>query len=576
MIVRPKPHSTAALTVVDVASEQDCQSLMLPVKGRLQKTEEPRCRTRLSNQRTQATLMKVTESSMLRTFRNGLVSTVAVTFASCGGGGSAPASPPAAPNAPPVFTSASSASVRENAIGVVYRPAASDPEGATLTYTAAIGGPDLARFVMNPTTREIRFAQQPDFESPVDAGANNVYDISLSVSDGVNTTIRDVSIAVLNVVNGFRVRRIATALSGTLYAAGLPDGTGRVLIVQRDGRVVVLTPSSGAIAANDFLDLRGQVNLSGETGLLAIAFSPNFVVDRTFYVHVNPIGANTSEIRQYSVQPSLDIADATTANVILRVQQPFTNHKGGMLTFDKSGYLLLGLGDGGAAGDPMGNGQNTSSLLGKLLRIDVSTDSFPNDPERDYSIPASNPFASGGGAPEVWAMGLRNPFGGSVDPVTRDVFIGDVGQDVVEEIDRIPSNATGILNYGWNRREGTRPYNGGADDPSYLRPVAEYEHGIATDQGNSITGGVVYRGPIEDLQGQYIFGDFVSNNVWTIPAASLNHGSTLASSAFTNRNANFAPNAGTLSNITSFGTDLDGNVYVVTFQGDVFVLEPMP
>lgn len=509
-----------------------------------------------------------------------LVAFVAVP-ASCGGGGSSlpPPPPPAGPNGPPTFTSPAAVSTRENAIGVVYRPMAIDPENATLTYGASIRGPDAARLVMNPITREIRFAAQPDFEAPADVGGNNVYDISLTVSDGVNTTTQNVAITVSNVANGFRVRRVATGLDGPVYAAGLPDGSGRVLVVLRAGRIVALNPSTATISPTDFLNITTQVNSNeGEKGLLTIAFSPNFVSDRTFYLHMNPLSANTSEIRRYRTGTNFDVADASTADPIISVAQPsdsgFTNHKGGMLAFDETNKLLIGLGDGGGTGDPLNNAQNRNVLLGKLLRIDVFTDAFPADAARDYSIPSGNPFASGGGAPEVVAMGLRNPFRGSVDPVTHDIFIGDVGQNAVEEIDRIAVNATGLLNFGWNRREGNQSYNGGADDPSFLPPVAQYLHGTGPLEGDSITGGLVYRGPIEDLQGQYIFGDYVSGNIWTVPIASLVSGSTLPASGFTNRNTAFAPSLGTLASIVAFGTDDDGNVYMVNIRGEVFILEP--
>jgi glucose/arabinose dehydrogenase len=462
-------------------------------------------------------------------------------------------------------------------VGVVYRPLATDPEGATLTYGANIGGPDAARFVMNPATREVRFAVQPNFEAPADLGANNVYDISFTVSDGTNTTTQTVAITVANVASGFHVRRIATGLSAPIYVAGLPDGTGRIVVVERAGRIRVMDPNTGAIDPTDFLNIVGQVATDGEKALAAIAFSPNFIADRTFYIHFNPSSTNTTEIRQYKVlATNLAQADPASANPILSIpQETFNNHKGGFLAFDGLGRLLIGLGDGGSGGDPNGNAQNANRLLGKILRIDPATDSFPTDDARDYAIPAGNPFATAGGAPEIFALGVRNPFRGSVDPVTGDIFIGDVGQDVVEEVDRIPANASGTLNYGWNRREGSQPYNGGADSPGFTLPVTQYTHGATTIQGSSITGGVVYRGPIEDLQGQYLFADYVSGNIWSLPIASMNVGTVTPSSAFTVRNTAFAPDVGSLAGLVAFGTDNAANVYLVNINnGSVFKLEP--
>jgi glucose/arabinose dehydrogenase len=452
---------------------------------------------------------------------------------------------------------------------VVYRPVATDANGDPITYGATIGGPDAARFVMNPTTREVRFAVQPDFEAPADAGGNNIYDISFTASDGTATTTQNVAVTVTNVANGFRVRRVASGMSAPIYAAGLPDGTGRVAIVERGGRIRVINPATGVFEATDFLDISTQISTAGEKGLLSIAFSPNFLSDRTAYLHMNPSASNTSEIRKYTtLTTNLAQADTATADPILTVAQPgATNHKGGTVAFDKSGRLLITLGDGGSNS---GTAQDEQSLLGKVLRIDPTTDAFPADATRDYAIPTANPFATTGGLPEIYAMGLRNPFRASVDPVTGDFFIGDVGQSAIEEVDRIPANQTGIVNYGWDRREGSQANNGGADSAAFTLPVTEYGRNI----GTTITGGVVYRGPVEDLQGQYIFGDFGSNAFWSTSIANLVIGSVLPNSMLTPRV--FTPDIGTVQSVVAFGTDNDGNVYIVDIGGEVFVIEPLP
>lgn len=453
-------------------------------------------------------------------------------------------------------------------IGVVYRPVAT---GTSITYGTAIGGADAARFVMNPVTREVRFATQPDFEAPADANGNNVYDISFTASDGTNTVTHNVAITVTNVANGFRVRRVVTGMSAPIYAAGLPDGSGRVAIVERGGRIRIANPATGAFESTDFLNITSEVSTSGEKGLLSIAFSPNFLVDRTFYLHMNPSASSTTEIRKYAVSATnYAQADAATGDVILSVPQPSaTNHKGGTVVFDKSGRLLISLGDGGSDAS---TAQDNNNLLGKILRIDPSSDAYPGDASRDYAIPPTNPFASGtGGRPEIYASGLRNPFRISVDPVTGDLFIADVGEGSLEEIDRLPASATGLTNYGWNRREGSQAYNGGADSAAYTLPVTEYGRSL----GQSITGGVVYRGPIEDLQGQYIFADFISNRKWSVPIANLNVGTVLPAASLIDRGTAFTPNAGSANSLVAFGTDNDGNVYFVNISsGDVFVLEP--
>ncbi len=528
---------------------------------------------------------------MTKAVRATLLAALALSAVACGGGGGSgppspptsppgsppppppPSPPPGSPNTPPAFTSAAAVSTRENVIGVIYRPVATDANGDTITYGSTIGGPDAARFVMNPVTREVRFAAGPDFEAPSDIGGNNVYNISFTASDGAATTTHDVAITVTNVAPGFRVRRVASGMSAPIYAAGLPDGSGRVVIVERAGRIRVLNPATGTFETNDFLNLAtpSQIDTNGEKGLLSIAFSPNFISDRTFYLHLNPSGASATEIRKYQVLSSnYAQADTATADAILTIPQPSaTNHKGGTVVFDKSGRLLISMGDGGSSS---ATAQDNSSLLGKILRIDPTTDAYPSDPAKDYSIPSANPFASGGGLPEIYANGLRNPFRMSVDPVTGDLFIGDVGQSAIEEVDRIAASTTTLVNFGWDRREGSQAYNSGADSSAFTLPVTEY--GRST--GTTVTGGVVYRGPMEDLQAQYIFGDFGSNALWSAPIANLTIGSVLPASSLTVRTTAFTPNTGTINSVVAFGTDIEGNVYIVDIGGEVFVLEPTP
>jgi glucose/arabinose dehydrogenase len=501
-------------------------------------------------------------------------------LAGCGGGGGGSSSP--APgisgNQPPAFTSATTATVAENSTGLVYTAIASDPEGQPLTFAVA-GGADAARFTFNASTRELRFVTPPDFDAPADANRDNVYEISLSASDGSLTTTLALRVTVTDVPGAFRVRRVASGLAAPIFVAGIPDGSGRVAVVERGGRIRVLDPATGTIATTDLLNVSTQIVTDGEKGLLAMAFSPAFATDRSFFVHMNNTSSDT-EIRRYRMQTgSSTVADPATADVILLIDQPdnFSNHKGGMLAFDSGGRLLVGMGDGGGGGDPLNSGQTATTLLGKILRIDPTSDAFPNDPNRDYAIPSGNAFPGGvNGAPEVLALGLRNPFRGSVDPANGDIYIGDVGQGAIEEIDRIQTGAAGPINFGWNRREGSQPYNGGADSPAFTLPVTEYAHGSGTRQGNSVTGGVVYRGPAENLQGQYLFADFISNNIWSVPVSRLAAGQVLSSAEFIIRNQDFTPDAGTINSIVAFGTDQTGNVYIVDIGGEVFRIEAAP
>jgi glucose/arabinose dehydrogenase len=368
-------------------------------------------------------------------------------------------------------------------------------------------------------------------------------------------------------------RRVASGFAQPLYLAPVPGNSGRVFVVEQGGRIRILNPATGAITATPFLDVSGSISSGGERGLLGFATAPDFATSRTFYIYVTNPAGNT-EVRRYrTMAGNLDVADPQSADVILTFNQPFANHNGGWMDFGPDGLLYIGSGDGGSGGDPQDNAQNRGNLLGKMLRIDVSSDGFPGDGSRDYAIPATNPFASSGGAPEIFALGLRNPFRSSFDPVTGNLFIGDVGQNAIEEIDLIRPGEAG-LNFGWARLEGTQAFSGAAPAGA-TSPVAQYGHGSGPRQGNSVTGGYVYRGPVEGLQGQYIFGDFVGGAIWSVPAASLVQGQTLASSSFTIRTTAFAPPSGqgTIDNIASFGVDFRGNLYIVDYDGEIFVIE---
>lgn len=459
--------------------------------------------------------------------------------------------------------------------GVIYVATAADPNGTPVTYSLA-GGADQARFSFNTSTRELSFVTSPDFEAPTDANGDNVYEVVINASSGGQSISLTLLVTVTDQSESLTVRRLATGLNQPIFLAGLPDGSNRLAVVERAGVIRLVDANTGAVSATPMIDISSTVGTDGEEGLLAIAFSPTYASDGLVYAHVNNTSGDT-EIRSYQTfAGETDRLNPATGDVVLTVDQPdaFTNHNGGFLAFDNDGLLLIGLGDGGGGGDPLGNAQDNSTLLGKLLRIDVRADAFPADDSRDYSIPAGNAFPTGaGGAPEIWANGLRNPFRGSVDPVTGDVFIGDVGQNAIEEVDRIASGTVGLINFGWNLREGSQPYNGGADSPSFTAPVTEYAQGSGERQGNSITGGVVYRGPVAELSGEYVFGDFITNNIWSVPVASLTIGQTLPSSQFTIRTQDFVPDVGAINTIVAFGVDEAQDMYIVDLGGEIFKIE---
>ena len=488
-----------------------------------------------------------------------------------GGGGGGGMMPPPAGNRPPAFTSAATASAPENGSGAIYTATATDPDGNAITFSLS-GGTDRAAFAIT-AGGALSFVQPPDFEAPADADQNNVYLVQIAASDGMTSATLDLAVTVTNAgPDAFHVTRVGAGFAEPVYLAAVPDGSGRVFVVERAGRIRILTPSTGAVAATPFLDASAQIGTAGEGGLLGFAAAPNFGSTGTFYIYMtNPAGQ--IEVRRYrTLAGNRDQADPASADTILVIDHPVnTNHYGGWLAFGPDGFLYMGVGDGGSGGDPPNNAQNLNILLGKLLRIDPGSDAFPADPARDYAIPPSNPFATAGGRPEIWAYGLRNPFRNSFDAVTGNLWIGDVGQNAVEEIDLLRP-MDGGANLGWRIMEGTTVF-AGPSIPGLTPPIAEYLHGNGARQGNSVTGGLVYRGPIESLNGHYIFADFIDGNIWSIPIAQVSLGTTLGSDRFVLRRAQFTPNAGAIVNPVSFNVDQAGNVYVVDFGGSIFRID---
>jgi len=490
----------------------------------------------------------------------------ALLFASaCGGGGSNPPEPPPQQqNRAPEFTSPATASVAENSSGTAYLATASDPDGNALTFSIT-GGADAARFAVT-AAGVVTFAASPDFEAPGDADRNNVYLVQLSVSDGTLSATLDLVVTVTNVVGeSFSVRRVASGLNQPLFVAAIPGDT-RVFVLEKGGRILLLDPASPGAGAL-FMTVAGTISTGGERGLLGLATAPDYAASGVFYIYVaNPTG--DIEIRRYTRRTANE-GDAASADVILTIpHRQFDNHNGGWLGFGPNGFLYIATGDGGGGGDPLNNSQNLNSLLGKILRIDVRSDAFPGDANRDYAIPPDNPPFPGGAAAEIYAYGLRNPFRNSFDGDT--LVIGDVGQGAIEEVDLLrPADAGG--NYGWPFLEGTRPFRGTAPMGTKL-PVTEYEHGSGPLQGRSITGGYVYRGPVLGLRGLYIFGDFIAGNIWSVPIAEFLQGTTISSGRYTRRNGDFAPDAGAFGNIASFGEDAQRNLFIVDFDGEIFMI----
>src|SRR5690349_2696811 len=275
---------------------------------------------------------------------------------------------------------------------------------------------------------------------------------------------------------------VTNDLKQPVFVTHAGDGSGRLFVVEKGGTIAILR--DGQRAPDPFLDITDLVTSSGsEQGLLGLAFHPDYKNNGRFFVYYTAKNGDDT-LASYKVSSDADKADPASGTVMFAQSDPAPNHNGGMLAFGPDNYLYVGLGDGGSAGDPWGNGQNRNVLLGKLLRLDV-------DHAAPYAIPPDNPWPSGGDArPEVWAYGLRNPWRFSFDRATGDLYIGDVGQNQYEEIDFQPAGEPGGRNYGWNVREGLHCYQAqSCETNGFVEPVAEYSHA----QGCSITGGYVYR-----------------------------------------------------------------------------------
>ncbi len=355
--------------------------------------------------------------------------------------------------------------------------------------------------------------------------------------------------------------RVATGLRQPVFATAPPDDLSRLFIVDKQGEIKILDLQTGEVESRPFLDVRSLVSGTNEQGLLGLAFDPNFAQNGYVYVNYSNTSGD-SEIHRYQVSATNpNQIDPASDTLIIRVDQPTTtNHKAGWLGFGPDGDLYAAFGDGGGQGDPNNNAQNVDVLLGKMLRLDVHSDGFPNDPDRNYAIPSDNPFADGSGSPEIYALGLRNPFRDSFDRGTGDFYIADVGQNQWEEIDQ---GALGA-NYGWKHWEGPSEYSPGTplSSPATF-PIYAYDHSV----GHAVIGGYVYRGPSEGLQGDYFFGDEVAGKIFTLHF----DGSSWTA---TERTSQIVTDAGTIDNPSSFGEDGAGNLYVVDLDGEVYRLTP--
>ena len=370
----------------------------------------------------------------------------------------------------------------------------------------------------------------------------------------------------------------ASGLNQPVHITHAGDGTGRLFVVERSGLIRIV--KGEVLLGTPFLDIAARVgDQDSEQGLLSVAFPPDYSSQGIFYVYYTDNSGDTV-VARYQVTPDPDVADSGSEEIILTIEQPYTNHNGGQLAFGPNdGYLYIATGDGGSGGDPQNNAQNPASLLGKLLRIDVEptqaisanhsvylpilfTGNGPTEVHGSYKIPSDNPYTQTSGyRGEIWALGLRNPWRFSFDRQTGDLYVGDVGQGSYEEIDYQPASSSGGENYGWRIMEGFHCYNAGACDTSGLvLPVVEYDHSL----GCSVTGGLVYRGgDYPDMQGVYFYADYCSGRIW-----GLKHDGATWQGALLLE---------TSHRIASFGEDEAGNLYLTDyFDGDIYMIGEQP
>ena len=330
--------------------------------------------------------------------------------------------------------------------------------------------------------------------------------------------------------------------SKPIFLTASPDKTNRLFLVEQNGRILIIKGNS--VLPEPFLDINQKLSTGGERGLLGLAFHPSFSSNGRLFVNYTRAKDRATVIAEYHVSSNPDRAKQQES-LLLAIPQPYGNHNGGMIAFGPDGYLYIGMGDGGAGGDPENYAQNADELLGKMLRIDVNK-------KRPYGIPSDNPFIEKHGRPEIYASGLRNPWRFSFDRKTGKLWAGDVGQNNWEEIDVIQKGN----NYGWRFLEGTHCFNPETQcrkAANLVEPVTEYKH---TSGRCSVTGGYVYRGTkIQELLGTYLFADFCTGEIWGY------------------RDGQTQPLLITNQQISSFGEDRKGELYVLGYGGEIFRIE---
>ena len=359
------------------------------------------------------------------------------------------------------------------------------------------------------------------------------------------------------------LKKVADGFERPLWAGMPADDDQHLWVMEQAGTVWIIDRATGQRLAEPFLRLNDQVSRKGnEEGLLGLAFAPDFQQSGRCYVNFTDKQKHTRIVRLTAAGPGRLVADPASAEVLLTFEQPWENHNGGWICFGPDGFLYIGNGDGGSGNDPRNAAQRLDTLLGKILRIDVS-------PAKGYAIPKDNPLANQPGAkPEIWAYGVRNPWRCSFDRQTGDFWMGDVGQNRWEEINFQPAGHGTGANYGWRLREADHPtpepQTGGDKPAGAVDPIYSYAHGPGKTDGMSVTGGYVCRGPVKSLQGRYIFGDYQNGRWWSFVQQKGK------ATDFRDHTEEIKPEAGRVNLIASFAEDNQGNLFLVDHTGPVY------
>lgn len=344
----------------------------------------------------------------------------------------------------------------------------------------------------------------------------------------------------VSIAQTLTIQSFATGLSGAVDIAH-PPGDERLFVVQQGGQIRIVN-TNGTINTTPFINLSSLIVSGGEQGLLGLAFHPNYATNGQFFVNYTRASDGATVIAKYTVSSANPNVANTAGTILMTIAQPYTNHNGGCIRFGPDGYLYIGMGDGGSGGDPGNRAQNITNNLGKMLRIDVDNPVAP----LNYGIPPTNPYVGIAGNDEIWAIGVRNPWKFSFNRLNGDLWIADVGQNAVEEINKVVSPVPAGLNFGWRCYEGNVPYNttGCAAIGTMTMPIAQYSH----DDGCSITGGYLYTGSLyPNLVGKYVFADYCMNRLGIVNESGI---------------ISYTPNFTGSNNFTTFGEDINGELYV--------------